>query len=106
MIYKFKSKAAGDLIMLGASGDQLLRAIGREPAAQGIIEVGAMPAAIVAIEAAVMAQEAAGSAREREGDQPDGAGAEAAISLRRRLWPMREMLARAQAAGEPVVWGV
>ena len=104
MIYKFKSKATGDLIMLGASGDQLLRAIGREPAAQGIIEVAAMPAAIVAIEAAVNAQEAAGNAR--EGDQPEGAGAEAAISLRRRLWPMREMLARAQAAGEPVVWGV
>ena len=106
MIFKFKCKASGVLIMLGAGGDQLLRAIGREPAAQGIIEVAAMPAAMVAIEAAVNAQEAAGNAR--EGDQPDGAGAgaEAAISLRRRLWPMREMLARAQAAGEPVVWGV
>jgi hypothetical protein len=26
--------------------------------------------------------------------------------LRRRLWPMVEMIRRAQAAGEPVVWGV
>ena len=25
MIYKFKSKAAGDLIMLGPQGDQMLR---------------------------------------------------------------------------------
>ncbi|MCW5640107.1 MAG: DUF1840 family protein, partial [Rubrivivax sp.] len=38
MIYKFRSKAAGDLIMLPAHGDQLLRLLGREPAAQGIIE--------------------------------------------------------------------
>jgi hypothetical protein len=26
--------------------------------------------------------------------------------LRRRLWPMVEMIRRAQAADEPVVWGV
>jgi len=29
MIYKFKSKAAGDVIMLQAHGDQLMRLIGR-----------------------------------------------------------------------------
>ena len=28
------------------------------------------------------------------------------IALRRRLWPMVEMIRRAQAADEPVVWGV
>ena len=38
MIYKFKSKAAGDVIMLGASGDDVLRTIGKSPAAQGIVE--------------------------------------------------------------------
>ena len=42
MIYKFKSKAAGDVIMMGPTGDQVLRAVGREPAAKGIIEVAAM----------------------------------------------------------------
>ena len=41
LIYKFKSKAAGDVIMLGPGGDQVLRIIGREPAAKGIIEVAA-----------------------------------------------------------------
>ena len=46
MIYKFKSKAAGDVIMLRPHGDQLLRLIGREPAAKGIIEVADMPAAM------------------------------------------------------------
>ena len=35
MIYKFKSKAAGDVIMMGPSGDQVLRIIG--PALQSKI---------------------------------------------------------------------
>ena len=59
MIYKFKSKATGDIIMMGPTGDALLRAIGREPQPQGIIEPAAMPAAMLAIEQAVVADEAA-----------------------------------------------
>jgi acetolactate synthase-1/2/3 large subunit len=48
MIYKFKSKAAGDLIMLAPHGDQILRILGKEPSAQGIFDVADMPAAIAA----------------------------------------------------------
>jgi len=40
MLYKFKSKATGDLIMLEPNGRQVLRLIGKEPTAQGIIETG------------------------------------------------------------------
>ena len=46
MIYKFKSKATGDLIMLGPQGDQMMRILGREAAPQGIIEVKDMAAEI------------------------------------------------------------
>ena len=46
MIYKFKSAATGDLIMLGPNGDQLLRLLGREPSPQGIFEPADMPALI------------------------------------------------------------
>ena len=105
MIYKFKSKASGDVIMLGPNGDQLLSLLGREPAPQGIIEVAAMPAALVALQAAIDAE----AARESEaGDAADGdeAPGARAIALRQRLWPMMDMLRRAQAAGVPVVWGV
>ena len=42
-MYRFKSKADGDLIMMAPVGDQILRIIGREPAPQGIIEVAALP---------------------------------------------------------------
>ena len=108
MIYKFKSKAGGDVIMLGPNGDSLLRAIGREPAAKGIIEPANMAGAIAAIEQAVAAEEAA---RAQAGPSASTAGtANAAgadsVTLRQRLWPMRDLLKRAAAAGEPVVWGV
>ena len=96
MIYKFKSPATGDVIMLGPHGDQLLRLLGREPAAKGIIETNAMPAAIAALQAAVDADE--GPAEEEEGKPRP-------VALRQRVWPMIEMLRRAHAAGEPVTWG-
>jgi hypothetical protein len=98
MLYKFKSSATGDLIMLGPQGDQMLRAIGREPAAKGIIEADAMPAAISALQAAI-------AAAEQPGDDPDEKGAPQ-VGLRQRLWPMVEMLRSAHAARAVVVWGV
>jgi hypothetical protein len=98
VIYKFKSKATGDVIMLGPHGDQLLRLLGREPAASGIIEVAAMPGAIAALEAAVAAED-----RPREGDDDEAARR---VALRQRVWPMVEMLKRALAQDQAVVWGV
>ena len=107
MIYKFKSKAAGDVLMMGPNGDALLRVIGREPSAKGIIEPLACGPAIAAIEQALRADEAARAAAETEAaargetlPAPEGVG------LRQRLWPMVAMLKRAAAANEPVVWGV
>ena len=102
MIYKFKSPATGDLIMLGPQGDQMLRVIGREPAAQGIIEVAAMAAALAALQAAVAGEESPAPTPAPSSDEaaaPD-------VGLRQRLWPMVELLRRAQAAKVAVVWGV
>ena len=109
MIYKFKSKATGDLIMLGPHGDQVLRLIGREPAAQGIIEPAAMAAALSALQDAVAAEsdQAAAAAGDDTGTNPDTSPDPArAVALRQRVWPMVEMLRRAQRAGAAVVWGV
>jgi hypothetical protein len=97
MIYKFKSKATSDLIMLGPNGDQLLRLLGREPSAKGIVEPKDMAAAIAELQRAIVAEEV------ERGDQPLPPNK---VSLRQRLWPMIEMMKRAQAAGEPIVWGV
>jgi hypothetical protein len=107
MIYKFKSKAAGDVIMMGPAGDDVLRVIGKTPAAQGIIDVAAMPAAINAIEQAIAADEAARAQAEKE------AAAEGTklaprdgITLRQRAWPLVEMMKRSMGESVDIVWGV
>jgi hypothetical protein len=96
MLYKFKSKAGGDVIMTGPHGDQLLRLLGREPAAKGILLPQDLPPAIAALEAAVAAEE-----RVADDDaQPQR------IGLRQRAWPLLEMMKRARAQDKEIVWGV
>jgi hypothetical protein len=103
MIYKFKSKAAGDVIMMGPGGDQVLRLIGKAPGPKGIIEPGQMASAIAALEQAVAADEAARK-EAKDGDETPAAGD--GVTLRQRAWPLVEMMKRARAADEPIVWGV
>jgi hypothetical protein len=104
MLYKFKSKAAGDVIMLGPNGDQVMRIVGREPAPKGIFEVEHMPRLMAALEQAVAADEAA---RRSDGRDDDGekSGKGDGVSLRQRVWPLVEMLRRCLAAREPITWG-
>lgn len=105
MIYKFKSKAAGDVIMLPATAERVLGLIGKAPAATGIIEPAAMAAAITALSAAIAADEAMRAAQDGAGEDADTPRPEA-ISLRQRTWPLVEMMKRCQAADAPIVWGV
>ena len=107
MIYKFRSKAAGDVIMMGPNGDHALRLIGREPAPKGIIETVAMPAAILALERAIAADDEARKLAEAEAVAagevlPPREG----VTLRQRAWPLVEMMKRSHAAGADIVWGV
>jgi len=102
MLYKFKSKAAGDVIMLGPNGDQVMRLVGREPAAKGIFEVAHMPQLIAALEQAVAADDAA---RKQAADDGEATGKGDGVSLRQRVWPLVEMLRRCHAAREVITWG-
>ena len=106
MIYKFRSKATGDLIMLGPNGDRLMQLLGREPAAKGIIETAAMADALDRLRAAVAADEATGQENRAGGSEEQDKGRADRVTLRSRVWPMVQMLERAMAAGEPIVWGV
>lgn len=107
MIYKFKSKADGDVIMTGPAGDDVLRVIGKSPAVKGIIETGSMGAAIAAIEQAVVADEAAREQAEKDAAE---AGTKLAprdgVTLRQRAWPLVEMMKRSIKEGVDIVWGV
>ena len=99
MMYKFKSKATGDLIMTQPVGDRVMTLIGKSPSSQGIIEVDQMAAAMSALEAAVAVESP------RAGDDDDASPRADTVSLRQRVWPLVEMMKRALAEKQPIVWG-
>lgn len=86
--------------MLGPNGDQVMRLVGREPAAKGIFEVAHMPQLISALEQAVAADDAA---RKQDDDEAPAKGD--GVSLRQRVWPLVEMLRRCHSANEVITWG-
>lgn len=109
MIYKFKSEATADIIMMGPDGDKVLRLIGKEPAPRGIIEAEAMPTAIAAMEQAILAEKAVDADPPAGEEADDRSGAQAAakaVRLQQRAWPLLEMMKRSHAAKKDIVWGV
>jgi hypothetical protein len=113
MLYKFKSKATGDLIMLEPQGKQILRLIGKEAGAKGIILPNEMLAAIDALyaaveqeELAIQATKEAARSQEAQADITPAADGPRTISLKQRVVPFIDMLRRAQAEDKEVVWGV
>ncbi len=100
MLYRFKSKNMGDIIMLESNGRHVLEIIGKEPAPQGIILPEDMPAAIAALQTAIALEES--GVKEEAGGAVPGS----AIDLRQRAQPFIEMLHMNHAANEAVIWGV
>ncbi|OIN94092.1 MAG: hypothetical protein AUJ20_01950 [Comamonadaceae bacterium CG1_02_60_18] len=111
MLYKFKSKVTGNVIMLQPNGERLLEIIGKrdanEPAVKGILLPEQMSHALAAIDAAITQEEAARRAAVAQAQQ-DGAPPPRfdAIGLRQRALPLVEMIQRCLKAQEPIVWGV
>ncbi|HXE48468.1 MAG TPA: DUF1840 domain-containing protein [Ramlibacter sp.] len=107
MLFKFKSKATGDLIMLEPNGRRVLEIIGKDAQPKGIILPEQMPAAVSALEAAIAKEEADQKAMVEEakskGETPPRFDA---ISLRQRAVPFLDMLRRCEKAGQEIVWGV
>ena len=111
MLYKFKSKSTGDVIMLQPNGQRVLEIIGKDSpsaaAAQGSILPDQMLDAIAALEAAILQEEvehkaAAALAQEKNETAPRPE----AISLRQRATPFIDMLRRCEKDGTEIVWGV
>jgi hypothetical protein len=106
MLYKFKSKAASDLIMLEPDGRRLLQIMINDAPAKGIIEASHLTAALSILEAAV-AQDSARLAQARqESETQDSDKNNEAVSLSRRAQPMLELLRKSHKAQVDVVWGV
>ncbi len=111
MLFKFKSKNTGDIIMLQAHGQHVLEIIGKDvhggSADKGIILHQQIPAAIAALQAAVADEEAARKAAVDEAAaKGEPAPHFAELGLRQRAQPFVEMLKRCAQSGDDVVWGV
>lgn len=112
MIYEFKCRATGTVVMAEAVGTRMLQTIGKPAEPKGIITVAQMDAALAALRAAVAAEREA-LARDRaqaraEGGRasPDEESSLPGISFSQRAQPFIEMLERARAAGRDITWGV
>lgn len=111
MLFKFKSKACGDLIMLEADARRLLKImLGNDPV-KGIVQSQDLPAAIAALEQAValdgeerktrMTQAQSHATNEEENAKPLNT-----VSLSQRAAPMLKLLKKCMAEASDVVWGV
>jgi len=94
MLFKFKSKVTGDLIMLEPDAKRLLKIMSREDQIKGIFLANQLPAAIAALESAVAQEEIEGLQDPKQ------------ISLRQRSLPMLKMLKQCLTKSADVVWGV
>lgn len=110
MLFKFKSKATGDLIMLEPNGRRVLQIIGKDPSATGIILPAQMPAALAALESAIAAEEAAIQAAKQAKSADSEVAAHPAMSdavpLKQRALPFMELIKSSHSAGVEIVWGV
>ena len=118
MLYRFKSRAAADVVMVEAHGALVLQAMGREPSARGIVTVEQLPGVIARLQAAIEADEASAPAAavqgapvsskfEEKGDEKDdGSQRSEPVGLRQRAWPMLDLLQRSLSESADVVWGV
>ena len=100
MLYKFKSKNAGDVIMLEANGRRVLEVIGKDAGPTGIILAAQIPAAIQALKDAIAVEESHDAITDEDAIKGDAPG------LRQRAMPFIDMLQRNHKAASDVTWGV
>lgn len=116
----FKSQATGNLVMIAAHAEALLKLLGKTATEPGILEVADMPRALVTLRALdphelpdaptraidESATAADADADRRQEDKPPVGFQDEPVSLRQRAAPFIRLIEQAQAGGKPIVWGV
>ncbi|WP_416548679.1 DUF1840 domain-containing protein [Limnohabitans sp. DCL3] len=110
MLFKFKSKAASDLIMLEPDARALLlMMLGNDPV-KGIVLAHDLPATIARLESALAEASANGREHPQNGLSPENQDTDAEsplpVPLGQRAAPMLQMLKRCLAEKSDLVWGV
>jgi len=111
MLIVFRSRACADLIMIGASGKDILQIIDKKPDdRQGIVTIDQLPEAITLMKAAMVANkdepfdppEHAEESAEDDETAVDDAAMD--VGLYRRIVPLLALFERSLAAATPVTW--
>ncbi len=106
MLYRFKSQATSDLVMLEADAKAALRLIGKSSDGPGVIEPDHLPAAISSLEKAAeedRIQRANNAAATRHQDE-EADDTDPDVYLSQRLVPLLQMLRLAMEANKAVIW--
>jgi hypothetical protein len=105
MVVTFRSKAAGEVIMLGEHAKMVLelagKALGDTLPARGVFTPEQLPAAIAGIERAVSREK---DPNFDEDDPEEAAMARQYVGLGQRAFPLLDLLRRANAKGVNVTW--
>lgn len=107
MLYRFKSRATQDFVMLEAHARQLFDIIGKSPSPTGVITVEQMPGAISALEAAVAQERSLAHNRDKFAVEDHDNPAEAEhVGVGQRAAPLLHMLKDSLADQKDVTWEV
>lgn len=111
MLYRFKSKACGDVIMLQPHGQQLLQIIGKhrtdDPGGAGILLPEHMAQALTDLDQAIASEEQSRAQLEAEAKAQGVAPPRfEGLALRHRATPLKNMIQRAMREDESIVWNV
>ncbi|HTH93993.1 MAG TPA: DUF1840 domain-containing protein [Rhodocyclaceae bacterium] len=106
MIVTFKSKAAGDVIMFGDVAQQLMKTMGKDADAKGIITPEQLPAAITALKSVIEAgrSQSTESAVDEEKESQVSPMARN-VTMAQRAVPLLELLEWSLKKNTPVTWG-
>ena len=100
MLVKFHSSESGELMMFADTARVLLRLLGKEATARGVITKEELPVAIAQLQAAV----ARDKVENPQGPPADPNGQELPVGFVQRATPFLDLLKRTQADQGYVLW--
>jgi hypothetical protein len=107
-IVKFKSKAAGDIVMFKSNAEQMFRIMGIDAAERGVIEPQDLPHTHAQLVAAVNAERMAKAENPIDEDEltaEEKIALKNHVGLEQRAYPLLKMLEEAQKKNVDVHWG-
>jgi len=97
----FRSRAHGDVVMRNEDAEQLLRLMGHTGTVPSALATEDLATARATLQQAVDHAPEPDSEEDSKNDHEPGGES---VDLRRRAWPLLDMLAAAERKGQPVEW--